>query len=152
MPPQWIPRPFTVQSYIDVFTKTGIPQYFTNTLIVFSAILAGTVLTASMAAYAFSRVEWRGRTSIRRAAERHDAARRGHADPRVYRMEQAGILDTYVPLILPAFFGGGAYNIFLLRQFIKNDPEGTGRGGAWWTARPACAYSEQSTYPWRSPP
>jgi multiple sugar transport system permease protein len=31
-------------------------------------------------------------------------------------------VDTYVPLILPAFFGGGAFNIFLLRQFFLGIP------------------------------
>jgi multiple sugar transport system permease protein len=33
-----------------------------------------------------------------------------------------GFIDTYVPLILPAFFGGGAFYIFLLRQFFLGIP------------------------------
>jgi ABC-type glycerol-3-phosphate transport system permease component len=33
-----------------------------------------------------------------------------------------GWVDTFYPLIVPAFFGGGAYNIFLLRQFLMGIP------------------------------
>jgi multiple sugar transport system permease protein len=33
-----------------------------------------------------------------------------------------GLYDSYLPLILPYFCGGGAFNIFLIRQFIKTVP------------------------------
>jgi ABC-type glycerol-3-phosphate transport system permease component len=32
-------------------------------------------------------------------------------------------IDSYKPLIIPWFFGGGAFRIFLFRQFIKSIPE-----------------------------
>jgi len=31
--------------------------------------------------------------------------------------------DTFLPLTVPLFFGGGAFNIFLLRQFFRTIPE-----------------------------
>ena len=48
-------------------------------------------------------------------------------------------IDTWYPLIVPSFFGGGAFNVFLLRQFFLTIPVGSGRGGAHRTARAASA-------------
>ena len=51
MPPQWIPDPFTLDNYVQVFTKTDIPKYFGNTVFVVVTNLIGVLLTSSMAAY-----------------------------------------------------------------------------------------------------
>ena len=36
--------------------------------------------------------------------------------------QKLGLIDTYYPLTIPAWFGGGAFNIFLLRQFFRSIP------------------------------
>jgi multiple sugar transport system permease protein len=50
-------------------------------------------------------------------------------------------LNTFKPLIIPAWFGGGAFNIFLMRQFFSSIPaelvdaayiDGCSRLGIWW--------------------
>jgi multiple sugar transport system permease protein len=52
-----------------------------------------------------------------------------------------GWLNTFAPLIIPAWFGGGAINIFLLRQFFMQIPreldeaaiiDGAGHLTIWW--------------------
>ena len=64
MPPQWIPDPWTLSNYSDVAAKTSIFSYFGNSIYLVVMNIAGVLLTGSMAAYAFSRVRWRGRDKI----------------------------------------------------------------------------------------
>ncbi len=123
MPPEWIPNPFTTLNYVDVFTKTDIPKYFGNTVYVVFFNLLGVLLTSSMAAYAFSRVRWKGRdlifTVLLSAMMLPSAVT---LIPVYIGWSRLGMVDTYTPLILPAFLGGGAYNIFLMRQFFLTIP------------------------------
>ena len=42
--------------------------------------------------------------------------------PQYVLWKYLGWVDTFYPLVIPAFFGGGAYNIFLLRQFLMGIP------------------------------
>lgn len=123
MPPEWIPNPFTLQNFVDVFTKTDIPKYFGNTVFVVLMNLLGVLLTSSMAAYAFSRVRWKGRdaifTLLLSAMMLPSAVT---LIPVYIGWSHLGMVDSYAPLIIPAFLGGGAYNIFLMRQFFLTIP------------------------------
>ena len=49
--------------------------------------------------------------------------------PTFLLFKQLGWLDTLLPLIVPSFFGGGAFYIFLLRQFFLTIPRDARRGG-----------------------
>jgi multiple sugar transport system permease protein len=94
-----------------------------NTLVILAGNMAGAALTSCMAAYAFSRVQWKGRqicffillTSMMLPGT-------VTIIPQYLIWAKLGFVDTYVPLILPAYFGGGAFNIFLLRQFFLGIP------------------------------
>ncbi|MDR1445122.1 MAG: carbohydrate ABC transporter permease [Treponema sp.] len=94
-----------------------------NTLVILIGNMVGAVVTSCMAAYAFSRVQWKGRqicffillTSMMLPGT-------VTIIPQYLIWAKLGFVDTYVPLILPAFFGGGAFNIFLLRQFFLGIP------------------------------
>ena len=123
MPPEWIPNPFTLQNFVDVFTKTDIPKYFGNTVFVVLMNLLGVLLTSSMAAYAFSRVRWKGSdaifTLLLSAMMLPSAVT---LIPVYIGWSRLGMVDSYAPLIIPAFLGGGAYNIFLMRQFFLTIP------------------------------
>ena len=123
MPPEWIPNHFTLQNFVDVFTKTDIPKYFGNTVFVVLMNLLGVLLTSSMAAYAFSRVRWKGRdaifTLLLSAMMLPSAVT---LIPVYIGWSRLGMVDSYAPLIIPAFLGGGAYNIFLMRQFFLTIP------------------------------
>ena len=85
--------------------------------------LLGVLLTSSMAAYAFSRVRWKGRdaifTLLLSAMMLPSAVT---LIPVYIGWSRMGMVDTYAPLIIPAFLGGGAYNIFLMRQFFLTIP------------------------------
>jgi multiple sugar transport system permease protein len=94
-----------------------------NTLVILVGNMAGAAITSCMAAYAFSRVQWKGRqicffillTSMMLPGT-------VTIIPQYLIWAKLGFVDTYVPLILPAYFGGGAFNIFLLRQFFLGIP------------------------------
>ena len=123
MPPEWIPNPWTLSNYSDVATKTSIFSYFGNSIYLVVMNIAGVLLTGSMAAYAFSRVRWRGRDKIFALLLTSMMLPSAVTLIPVYiGWSKLGLVDTYAPLIVPAFLGGGAYNIFLLRQFFLTIP------------------------------
>jgi multiple sugar transport system permease protein len=122
-PPQWIPDPVRWQNYLEALTASPFHLYLVNTLVIVVAGEAGVLLTASMAAYGFARLRFRGRdlvfTIILSTIMLPWVVT---MIPRYILFKQLGWLDTPLPLIVPDWFGGGAFNIFLLRQFFRTIP------------------------------
>jgi multiple sugar transport system permease protein len=94
-----------------------------NTLILSVVPTLGVVLTCSMVAYAFARLQFVGRDRL------FILLLSTMMLPGVVTMipgyvlnAQLGWIDTYLPFIVPAFLGGGAFNIFLVRQFMLGIP------------------------------
>ncbi|MDO4293811.1 MAG: carbohydrate ABC transporter permease [Eubacteriales bacterium] len=118
------PKEMLWSNYIDTVNFMPFLKYTGNTLIILCGSMVGVLLTASLAAYAFARVSWRGRnicfflilTTMMLPASVTIV-------PQFMIWKNLKSLDTYVPLILPAFLGGGAFNIFLLRQFFLGIPK-----------------------------
>ena len=122
-PPVWIPNPPQWQNYLEVFTEGHFGLYLRNTL--FIAVLAtlGSVLTASMAAFGFSRLRFPGRNFL------FGVLLATMMLPGVVTLIPTFILfsklhwlNSFRPLIVPAYFGGGAFYIFLLRQSFMGIP------------------------------
>jgi len=97
---------------------------FTNTLIYFGILpTIGVTLTAAMVAYPFARLRFRGRDRL------FILLLSTMMLPGVVTMipgyvlnAKLGWIDTFYPFVVPAFFGGGAFNIFLVRQFLMGIP------------------------------
>jgi ABC-type glycerol-3-phosphate transport system permease component len=122
-PPQWIPSPPKWENYLEVVTKLPFATYTRNTLIVTIPALLGQVLTATMAAYAFSRLRWPLRDQIFALLLATMMLPYAVTLIPVYILfKELGWLGTFLPLIVPAWFGGGAYFVFLLRQFFLTLP------------------------------
>jgi ABC-type glycerol-3-phosphate transport system permease component len=64
IPPQFIPSPLIWDNYVHVFTVAPMLRYILNTIGVVAVIVAGQVLSNSLAAYAFARLEFRGRDAL----------------------------------------------------------------------------------------
>ncbi|MDI9607902.1 MAG: carbohydrate ABC transporter permease [Atribacterales bacterium] len=123
MPLEWIPKPFKWDNYPQALTAMPFARYFLNTVLIVVLVEVGTLLTAPMAAFAFSRLRWRGRDTIFFVLL--TSLMIPYAVtliPTFILWTKLGAINTYLPLTVPAWFGGSAYYIFLLRQFFAGLP------------------------------
>lgn len=123
MPPEWIPHPFVPENYREALTALPFDRYLLNTLTIELFVVSGTLVTSTLAAYSFSRLRWAGRNLV------FGILLTGLMLPYAVTLiptfifwQKLGAIDSYLPLTIPAWFGGGAFNIFLLRQFFMTIP------------------------------
>jgi len=123
-PPQWIPDPIQWDNYVRALTLKPFGTYLKNTLTVCVLNVIAVVMTSSFCAYGFARIRFPGRDfwfGIVLATLFLPYAIL--IVPLFMMFSQLGWVDTLLPLVVPIFFGGGAFNIFLLRQFFRSIPE-----------------------------
>ena len=123
-PPQWIPDPVMWSNYSEALTIKPFFLYFQNTLIIVVLNIIAVVGSASFCAYGFARIRFPGRDfwfGIVMATLFLPYAIL--IVPQFIIFSELGWVDTFLPLTFPLFFGGGAFNIFLLRQFFRTIPE-----------------------------
>jgi ABC-type glycerol-3-phosphate transport system permease component len=121
-PPEWIPHPFMWSNYYKALTMIPFFTYFKNSAFIAVTTVFGSLLSCSLVGYSFARIKWPGRdfffvvllstlmipfpvTMI----------------PLFIVFQNLRWLNTFMPLIIPAFFGS-AFLIFLLRQFFMTIP------------------------------
>lgn len=125
-PPQWIPKPWHFDNFSLALDAQPFLQYLLNTMIIEVGVVAGTLLSCSLAAFSFSRLRWRGRGVV--FGLTLSTMLLPYAVtiiPTFLMWRTLGAINTFVPLIAPAWFGsigGGAFYIFLLRQFFLTIP------------------------------
>jgi len=123
-PPEWIPDPVQWSNFSESLTYAPFTTYFLNTLTIELFTLSGVLVTSSLAAYSFARLRWKGREAV--FGLLLTTLMMPYAVtliPTFMLWRSLGAIDTFVPLTLPAWFGGGAFNIFLLRQFFMSLPK-----------------------------
>jgi ABC-type glycerol-3-phosphate transport system permease component len=122
-PPKWIPDPIRWQNYVEAFTLVPFGRYLFNTLWIILWALSGTVLTSSMAAFGFARLRFPGRGFLFMLVL-STLMLPGTVTliPTFILFTKLGWINTFYPLTVPYWFGGGAFNIFLLRQFFMGIP------------------------------
>ena len=118
------PKIFYPQTYADIFQNAQFLRGIGNTLIVVACNVIGVPFTAYMAAYAFTKVKFFGRGLIFKIALGTIMLPSILLQLPVYRIfTQLGWTDSLLPLTVPAFFGGGIINIFMIMQFIRGIPK-----------------------------
>ena len=123
-PPQWIPTDIRWENYSDVFDRMPYLIYFRNSVFVTVMTIVGVVISSSLVAYAFACLRWPGRNALFIfVLATMMLPMQVTMIPMFVLFKEIGWLNTYKPLIVPAFFGGGAFNIFLLRQFFLTIPK-----------------------------
>ncbi|HHY81713.1 MAG TPA: carbohydrate ABC transporter permease [Clostridiales bacterium] len=124
MPPIWIPNPVCWGNYKDALTILPFHKYFLNTIFITTFNVIGTLITSSLCAFGFSRINWKGRNVLFTCVI--SSMMLPYAVtliPTFIGWQKLGAYGTYLPLMVPAWFGGGAFNIFLLRQFFMSIPK-----------------------------
>lgn len=121
-PPQWIPKPWIWENYSYAWTAANMALYFKNSVIVTVLITLGQTITCSLAAFAFSRLEFKGRDTIFLIyLGTMMIPIQVTLIPLYILMKEFKWIDTYQGLIVPFIFS--AYNTFLLRQSFLTLPK-----------------------------
>lgn len=85
--------------------------------------MVGTVFTSALVGYGFSRFQFKGkRTWFLILLATMMLPGQITLIPQYLMFRSFGWVNTFLPLIVPCFFGGGAFNIFLMRQFMSGIP------------------------------
>lgn len=122
-PPEWIPKPWMWKNYPDAMAAAPFVQYFFNTMkLVVSGVL-GDLITCTMAGYSFSRLRWKGRDFFFGLLY-STMLLPGLVTliPVFLLWAKLDFVDTYIPLMVPAWLGAGVFYIFMLRQFFRTIP------------------------------
>ena len=122
-PPTFFPRSFTLTAYNLAWTREPWLTYLSNTLQIVLGVLLGVVISSTLCAYGFSRIRFPGRDTVFLVMLASIMLpSQVTLIPTYLFFGQLGWLDTLKPLIIPSWFGGGAFNVFLMRQFLASIP------------------------------
>lgn len=122
-PPALVPPTIEWKNYEYVFTKFPLFLYLRNTLFILVPVVLGVLVTSTLAAYGFARFRWVGKEVV--FAVLLSTMMLPYITtllPTFIIWSKLMLVNTYWPLTLPAWFGGGIFNIFLLRQFFRAIP------------------------------
>jgi multiple sugar transport system permease protein len=114
---------FRTENYAAAWTAKPFTRFAFNTLFITLCCILGQVLSASLVAFAFARLEWPGRNLLF-FGMLATMMLPGEVTmiPNYLIFRHLGWIDTFLPLTVPSFLGGGAFYIFLFRQFFLTLP------------------------------
>ena len=121
-PPTWIPEEVLWGNYVRAVTAIPFFLYLWNTVYITAVSIVGKVLSITLVAFAFARLRWWGRDFLfmimlaTMMLPPHITL-----IPQFILFKWWGWIDTFLPLVVPAFFGG-PYLTFLVRQYLLAIP------------------------------
>ncbi len=123
VPPIWIPNPIVWKNYPEALTRVPFGRYILNTIKIAVPVVFGAVLSNAIVAYGFARLRWRYRDlffyiCIATMMIPFQVT----MIPLFITFTKLGWVNTFLPLIVPAFFAN-PWNTFLLRQFFLTIPQ-----------------------------
>ncbi len=120
--PQIIPHPFVWHNFVAAVQAIPFVRYFRNTLIIAGLNVVGVTSSSAVVAYGFSRIRWTGRETVFMfVVATMIMPTQVTLIPLYIVFRSLGWVNTFYPLVVPAFFGD-AFSIFLLRQFFMSLP------------------------------
>lgn len=121
-PPKWIPDPIRWQNYREAITAIPFMRYLFNTSLITGLSIIGKVISVTLVAFSFSRLRWWGR-DVLFLVMLSTLMLPPHVTliPQFILFKQLGWIDTFLPLVVPDFFGG-PFLTFLVRQFFLSLP------------------------------
>ncbi|RIK40432.1 MAG: sugar ABC transporter ATP-binding protein [Chloroflexi bacterium] len=125
LPVEWVPDPVHAINYWDAFfgdPNQPLLLYIRNTVVIAVFSIIGAVLSNTLIAYGFACIQWPGRDKVFLIVlATLMLPFQVRMIPLYLVFKNLNWINTYLPLIVPTFFGS-AFFIFLLRQFFKTLP------------------------------
>ncbi len=123
VPPTFIPQDVRWANYSDVFRIAPFAKFIWNTAVITSLAMIGQIISAAAVAFGFTRFRFPGRDWLFFVVlSTMMLPWQVTIVPQFLLFRYLGWINTFMPLIIPSFFGGGAFFIFLLRQFFMTIP------------------------------
>ncbi len=151
IPPEWVPAPARWSNFGNVFEEVPFARFYLNTIFLVTMNVIGQLFAVTLVAYGFARLRFPGRgilflVMLSTLMIPYQVT----LVPRFIMFSKLGMVNSYYPLILPAFTGS-PFLIFLVRQYMMSIPydldeaayiDGASRFGVFWhiilpLARPA---------------
>jgi multiple sugar transport system permease protein len=140
-PPSFFPEKLNFSNYIEAWQTAPFTRWALNTLFLATVGTIGSVLVNSLVAYGFAKIRFKGRNALF-VLVLSTMLIPGFVTmvPQYILFSKLGWVNTYLPLLVPAFLGS-AFFIFLLRQFMMGIPnelveaavlDGAGHLQIWW--------------------
>ncbi|GAA2031689.1 carbohydrate ABC transporter permease [Agromyces tropicus] len=136
------PDPWTIDKYVDAWNAVPFGQAYLNSIYICVLAVVGTLLTASMAGYAFARIRFRGsRVLFIVFLATQMIPKQVTLIPFYLLMSRFGWVDSHLSLIVPAMLVN-PFAVFLMRQFVLSLPkeleeaalvDGAGRWRTFWS-------------------
>jgi multiple sugar transport system permease protein len=121
-PPQIIPNPIVFQNYTDALTELPVALAYFNSLKIAVLVTGGTLLTCSLAGYAFAKLRFRGRDALfLTILATMMIPGQITLLPAFVFYQKIGWLNTHYPLIVPGVLTN-PFGVFLMRQFLRTVP------------------------------
>jgi ABC-type glycerol-3-phosphate transport system permease component len=122
IPPKWIPDPVVWSNYSEAWNLLPFARFFGNTILICALCVVGLMLSSGLVAYGFARLRFPGR-NVLFLIMLSTLMLPTHVTliPQYVFYTRLKWVNTILPLVVPSY-GGGPFNIFLLRQFMMTIP------------------------------
>ena len=123
IPPTFLPEVPQWSNYVQVWSEQPIARWLLNSVVIIVLSVPGAILTATLVAYSFARFDYPGRNFfflvvLSTLMIPYEVT----LIPQYLLFQKVGWINTFIPLVLPSWLGGGAFTIFLMRQFLMTIP------------------------------
>jgi multiple sugar transport system permease protein len=124
VPPAFLPEVPQWSNYTRIWSAQPVALWLANSILIVVATVPGAVITATLVAYAFARFDYPGRdfffmVMLSTLMLPYEVTL---IPQYIIYQKYFGWINTYWPLIIPSWLGGGAFTIFLMRQFLMTIP------------------------------
>jgi len=124
VPPTFLPAVPQWGNYVRIWSAQPVAVWMSNSVLIVVATVPGAVITATLVAYAFARFDYPGRdfffvVMLSTLMLPYEVTL---IPQYIIYQKYFGWINTYWPLIVPSWLGGGAFTIFLMRQFLMTIP------------------------------
>lgn len=118
-----LPNPITFRSYVEGFGGGDFLLYIKNTAFIGILCVVGSLVSCSMVAFGFAKFKAKSKNLLFMVLlSTMMVPQTVTLIPAYMLYSKLGWINTYIPLVLPAFFAGSTFNVFLMRQFYAGLP------------------------------